>query len=52
MESLSRADLKKVRRYLTKVYPGVAEQDELWDMIEKIDRILKGEKNGKGPKRG
>jgi hypothetical protein len=47
MEALSKADLRKVRNYLTKVYPGVAEQDDLWNLIQRIDKILKAERRVK-----
>lgn len=51
MEGLTKADLRAIRRYLSKVYPGVAEQDDLWHLIERIDRLIKGDKGGR-PKRG
>ena len=51
MEGLSKADLRKVCNYLKRVYPGTAEQDDLADLIEKIDRLLKGDNRARG-KRG
>jgi len=51
METLTKTDLRKVRDYLKRVYPGVADQDDLWDLIEKIDRLVKGDKGGRA-KRG
>lgn len=41
-EQLTKMELKRIATYLRKVYPGVAEQDELWNLIEKIEQLAKG----------
>ena len=47
---LTRIDLKPIRKYLSKVYPGVSEQDDLWNLIAKIDKLIEGAKHGKQTK--
>jgi hypothetical protein len=42
MEGLNKGDLRKIRDYLTKVYPGTSQQDELWFLIQKIESLIKG----------
>lgn len=51
-ENLTRMELKQVRKFLSKVYPGVAEQDDLWNLIKKIDSILKGKTDARTAKPG
>lgn len=47
-ENLTTIELRRIRKYLSKVFPGVAEQDELWDVITKLDKlILEGVKHDK-----
>jgi hypothetical protein len=41
-EPLTKMELKAIATYLRKVYPGVAEQDELWELIQRIDELVKG----------
>ena len=45
-EQFTKMELKRIATYLRKVYPGVAEQDELWNLIQKIEQLTKG-KHGK-----
>jgi hypothetical protein len=42
---LTKIELKAIRKYLSKVYPGVSEQDDLWNLIKKIDTIIEGMKH-------
>lgn len=39
-EKLTIMELRKIRRYLSKVYPGVEGQDELWEIIAKIEKMI------------
>lgn len=41
-EQLTKMELKRIATYLRKVYPGVAEQDELWNLIAKVEQLAKG----------
>ena len=41
-EQFTKLELRKIATYLRKVYPGVAEQDELWNLIAKVDQLAKG----------
>lgn len=47
MEGLTKSDLKKIGNYLRRVFPGVAEQDDLWELIQKVDKLAKGDKGGR-----
>lgn len=49
-EELTRIELKQIRKYLSKVYPGVTEQDDLWNLITKLDKLIEGAKHGKQTK--
>jgi hypothetical protein len=51
VEALTKSELRKIYSYLKRVYPGVSEQDDLADLIERIGQILKGDHRGRG-KRG
>jgi hypothetical protein len=39
-EKLTTIELRQIRKYLSKVYPGVAEQDDLWDVLVKLDKLI------------
>ena len=41
-EQLTKMDLKEILKFLKKVYPGVADQDNLWNLIAKIEQLTKG----------
>lgn len=43
----TKMELQAIARYLKKVYPGVAEQDELYALIQKIEHLSRG-KHGTG----
>jgi len=45
-DELTRIELKQIRKYLSKVYPGVSEQDDLWNLIAKLDKLIEGAKHG------
>lgn len=49
-EELTRIELRAIRKYLSKVYPGVTEQDDLWNLIAKLDKLIEGAKHGKQTK--
>jgi len=49
-EKLTIMELRKIRRYLSKVYPGLSEQDDLWEIIKKLDRLIEGAKHDKQTK--
>jgi hypothetical protein len=41
-EQLSKMELKTIARFLRKVYPGMTEQDALWNLIAKVEQLAKG----------
>lgn len=41
-EQLTKMELKQIARFLRKVYPGMTEQDDLWNLIAKIEQLIKG----------
>jgi hypothetical protein len=41
-EQFTKMELKKLATYLRKVYPGVTDQDELWELIAKVEQLSKG----------
>lgn len=45
-DQLTKMELKRIATYLRKVYPGVAEQDELWNLIAKLEQLAKGRQHG------
>ena len=49
-EKLTTIELKRIRKYLSKVYPGFSEQDDLWEIIKKLDRLIEGAKHDKQTK--
>ncbi len=42
-EQFSKIELKAIAQFLRKVYPGVSEQDNLWNLISRVEQQLKGE---------
>jgi hypothetical protein len=38
----TKMELRELDKFLRKVYPGAADQDALWGLIEKINQLLKG----------
>ena len=49
-EELTRIELNAIRKYIIKVYQGVNEQDDLWNLIAKLDKLIEGAKHGKQTK--
>ena len=47
---LTKIELKRIRRWLDKVFVGPAEQDEFIKTIEHLDQLIKG-KHGTATKR-
>jgi hypothetical protein len=41
-EQFTKMELKQLAKFLRKVYPGVGDQDELWNLIEKTEQLTKG----------
>ena len=41
-EQFTKMELKKIAGFLRKVYPGVADQDDLWHLIAKVEQLSKG----------
>lgn len=50
-DELSKSDLKKIAEYLRKVYPGVGDQDNLWDLIKKVEQLVKGKSGTQNQRR-
>jgi hypothetical protein len=50
-EQYTRLELKKIAKFLRKVYPGMSEQDELWALIEKTEQLLSKGKHGTSNRR-
>ncbi len=51
-EQLSKLELKAIATYLRKVYPGVAQQDELWNLITKVEQLSRGNNARPNRRRG
>jgi hypothetical protein len=51
-EQFTKMELKQLARFLRKVYPGVGDQDELWNLIEKIEQLTKGKHGTSNRRRG
>lgn len=49
-EQFTRMELRKLAAFLRKVYPGVTDQDDLWNLIDKVESLAKG-KHGTKPDR-
>jgi hypothetical protein len=41
-EQYTKMELKALAKFLRKVYPGVSDQDELWNLIQKTEQLAKG----------
>jgi hypothetical protein len=41
-EQFTKMELKKIAGFLRKVYPGVTDQDDLWNLIAKVEQLSKG----------
>jgi hypothetical protein len=39
----TKMELLELSKFLRKVYPGAADQDALWRLIEKTEQLAKGE---------
>lgn len=51
-EQMTRMELRRIATYLRRVYPGVAEQDELWNLIAKVEQLAKGTNAKSSRRRG
>lgn len=50
-EQFTKMELKQIAGFLRKVYPGMAEQDDLWNLIAKVEQLAKGKHGSKPDKR-
>lgn len=50
-EQFTKMELRKLAEFLRKVYPGVSDQDELWNLIAKVEQLAKGKHGSKPDKR-
>jgi len=50
-QQFTKMELKAIAKFLRKVYPGVAEQDDLWNLIAKIEHLAKGKHVSKPDRR-
>ena len=50
-EQFTKMELKAIARFLRKVFPGMAEQDDLWNLIAKVEQLAKGKHGSKPDKR-
>jgi len=41
-EQYTKMELRAIAKFLKKVFPGVADQDELWNLINKTQQLIKG----------
>jgi len=41
-QQFTKIELVAIAKFLRKVYPGQADQDALWRLIEKTDQLVKG----------
>lgn len=46
-EQFTKMELKELAKFLRKVYPGVGDQDDLWNLINKIEQLIKGKSNAR-----
>ncbi len=51
-EQFTKMELKQLAKFLRKVYPGVGDQDELWNLIEKTEQLVKGKHGTINRRRG
>ena len=50
-EQFTKMELKQIAGFLRKVYPGVSDQDALWNLIAKVEQLAKGKHGSKPDKR-
>lgn len=50
-EQLTKMELKQIARFLRKVYPGMTDQDDLWNLISKVEQLIKGKNDKQGNSR-
>jgi hypothetical protein len=51
-EQFTKMELKLIARFLRKVYPGMTEQDDLWNLIAKVEQLAKGNNARPNRRRG
>lgn len=52
MAQFTKMELTQIAGFLRKVYPGQAEQDSLWGLIEKTEQLLRGNNGADNRRRG
>jgi hypothetical protein len=50
-EQYSKMELKAIAKFLSKVYPGMTDQDELWNLINKTRQLIKGKPDARPNRR-
>ena len=51
-EQFTKMELQQIARFLRKVYPGVTDQDDLWNLIAKVEQLTKGKHGTSNRRRG
>ena len=51
-EQFTKMELKQLARFLRKVYPGLTDQDDLWNLITKVEQLVKGNNARPNRRRG
>ena len=51
-EQYTKMELKAIAKFLSKVYPGMTDQDELWNLINKTQQLIKGNNARPNRRRG
>jgi len=50
-DQYTKMELRELAKFLRKVYPGVADQDSLWALIEKTEQLVKGKPDARPSRR-
>jgi hypothetical protein len=51
-EQFTKMELKQLAIFLRKVYPGMTDQDDLWNLITKVEQLTKGNNARPNRRRG
>jgi hypothetical protein len=50
-DQYTKMELKAIAKFLSKVYPGMTDQDELWNLINKTQQLIKGKPDARSTRR-
>jgi len=50
-DQYTKIELKAIAKFLSKVYPGMTDQDELWNLINKTQQLIKGKPDARSTRR-